>query len=100
MTSTRVKFDIGEVIQEEESPAMTQKISSDKIQSDPDSNTSGENETDKECLKTISHLLDDKPWSTDRWQAGLTNPPLTSPRQSFANVLPTVSSNARINLNE
>jgi hypothetical protein len=100
MTSPRVKFDIGEVIQEEESPAITQKNSSDKIQSDPDSNTSGENETDKECLKTISHLLDDKPWSTDRWQAGLTNPPLTSPRQSFANVLPTVSSNARINLNE
>ena len=105
MGTTRVKFDIGETIQEED-PIVIKKTSDspnvsdkEKIQSDPDSNTSEETESSKECLKTISHLLDDKPWLTDRWQAGLTNPPLSSQRQSFANILPTVSSTGR-NLNE
>ena len=100
-TLHKVKFDIGEAIPEEEtSPVISSSSKSGgKIQSDPDSNSSGDLDVDQKCLQSISHLLDDKPWMSGS-QSGVFAPIVSNSRQSFS-VLPSASSNARnLNLNE
>jgi hypothetical protein len=75
---TKVKFDIGETIIEEEVPGSfdspasfphqqrADSVAGPTFGSDTLSNDEDEDVGQQECLKSISHLLDDKPWMTDR----------------------------------
>ena len=65
--SHKVKFHIGETIIEESpntSEAQLETLVSEPLAS---------NDTNEECIKTISHLLDDKPWAQTQLQTQLNN---------------------------
>jgi len=83
-TGYRVMFDIGETIIEEPASLDTtskQEVSTDEQQSE---------QNNDECLKTISHLLDDKPWlSSSQSQVGLSN----AQNRSYSNLLGRKNSN-------
>ena len=101
--TNKVSFHVGETIIEEESPVASPLPQLDEkpvfaAGHSDDSNSNGadgqEEGTDKACLESISHLLDDKPWMSSS-QAVLTSPSMASSRPSFVNQLPTASSTAK-----
>lgn len=66
----KVMFHIGETILEEGSPSSSQAKLQEEANNKNSSSSGMENdvinEENPECIKTISHLLDDKPWSSSQ----------------------------------